>query len=327
MAVEVVGREVEEDRALGREGDAVLELEAGGLADDGRVGVDLAGQRGERRADVAGHRDRLAGGPVDVPEQLDGGRLAVGPGHRDEAVRNRPPGQLQLPDHVDPALQSRRDHRRLPGNPGALDDRPHPIEKCQSIRIQNDFDADPRKPCRPIGMPGIDPRHRLPRARPAAAPPPAPTAPARRPETAPRAAAGETSWAAAHSCHIFEPAGPCERSWRRSRGSPSSIRCGRSSAVALRASGVRSQLERAPTGPAPSSSQRRVGVRIGEQLAPSRSARPAQDKPTRSVSQPHWRCLGRRLRSTAREVVDLTVASHSIWKETASSNLDTEGPH
>ena len=61
MAVEVVGGEVEEDRALGREDVGVLELEAGGLADDGRVGLDLAGQRGERRADVAGDRDRLAG--------------------------------------------------------------------------------------------------------------------------------------------------------------------------------------------------------------------------------------------------------------------------
>ena len=106
MAVEVVGREVEEDRALGREGVGVLELEARALADDRRVGVDLADQRGERRADVAGDRDRLAGAAVDVAEQLDRGRLAVGPGHRDEAVRQRPPGQLQLADDVDPALAS-----------------------------------------------------------------------------------------------------------------------------------------------------------------------------------------------------------------------------
>ncbi|HEX8688928.1 MAG TPA: UDP-N-acetylmuramoyl-L-alanine--D-glutamate ligase, partial [Solirubrobacterales bacterium] len=38
VAVEVVGRQVEEDRALGAEEAGVLELEAGGLADDGRVG-------------------------------------------------------------------------------------------------------------------------------------------------------------------------------------------------------------------------------------------------------------------------------------------------
>ena len=160
VAVEVVGRKVEEDRALGREGDAVLELEAGGLADHGRVGVDLAGQRGERRADVAGHRNRLAGRPVDVPKQLDRRRLPIRPGHGDEPIRNRPPGQLQLPDHIDPALQSRRDHRRLPRNPGTLDHRSHPIEERQSICIQHDFDTNPPKPCSPIRMPRID-RHNV----------------------------------------------------------------------------------------------------------------------------------------------------------------------
>ena len=136
MAVEVVGGEVEEDGALGREVARVLELEAGALADDGRLGIDLADQLGERRADVAGDRDRLAGAAVEVAEQLDRGRLAVGPGHREEAVGQRPPGQLQLPDDLDPPLQRRRDHRRLPGHTRALDDRPRPLEQRKSIRIQ-----------------------------------------------------------------------------------------------------------------------------------------------------------------------------------------------
>ena len=163
VAVEVVGGEVEEDRALGREEARVLELEAGGLADHRRVRLDLPGQLRERRADVAGDRDRLTGAAVDVPEQLDRGRLAVRPGHRDEPVRQRPPGQLELPHHVDPPLQSGGDHRRLPGNARALDDSPRPLEQCKSIRIQKHFDANPRKPSRLFRRPRIDPPHPLPR--------------------------------------------------------------------------------------------------------------------------------------------------------------------
>ena len=87
---------------------------------------------------------------VEVPEQLHRGRLAVGPGHREEAVGKRPPGELELSDHVDPALQGGGDHRRLPRNPRALDNCPHSVEKCQSIRIQNNFDTHSRKPCNPL---------------------------------------------------------------------------------------------------------------------------------------------------------------------------------
>ena len=88
---------------------------------------------------------------------------------------NRPPGELQLPNHVDPPLQRRRDHRRLPRHPGLLTTVRTPSRSANSICIQDDFDTDLPKPCRPIGMPGIDrkhlrptirqqPRHGLPRA-------------------------------------------------------------------------------------------------------------------------------------------------------------------
>ena len=193
MAVEVVGGEVEEDRALGGEGDAVLELEAGGLADDRRGRVDLAGERGERRADVAGDGDRLAGRPVDVAEQLGDGRLAVGAGDGEEAVGDRPPGELELADHLDAPLQGGGDHRRLPGHARALDDGPRPIQLSQSIRIQDDFDARPLQPCRPLGIARIDPDRRPPPARPAAAPRPGPSGPARRPETGPAGSGGRIS--------------------------------------------------------------------------------------------------------------------------------------
>ena len=156
VAVEVVGRQVQEDRALGAEEAGVLELEAGGLGDDGRVGLDLPDQAGERDADVARHRDRLAGPAEDVAEQLDRGRLAVGAGDGEEAVGQGAPGELELTGHLDPPLQSGRDHCRLPGNPRALDDRVRALELCQPIRIQDNFDAVLGKPFGAIGMPGID---------------------------------------------------------------------------------------------------------------------------------------------------------------------------
>ncbi len=162
VAVEVVGREVEEDAALGGEVRGVLELEAGGLADHRRVGLQPAGQRGERRADVAGDGDRLARRAVDVPEQLDRRRLAVGPGDGEEAIGDRPPGQLELADDVEPALQRGSDHRRLPGHARALDDGSHAIELSNSIRIQGNFDALPRQPCRAVRIAGVDSAHLLP---------------------------------------------------------------------------------------------------------------------------------------------------------------------
>ena len=241
MAVEVVGGEVEEDRALGREGDAVLELEAGGLADHRGVRVDLAGERGERRADVAGDRDRLAGGPVEVAEQLGGGRLAVGPGDGEEAVGDRPPGQLELADHVDPALQRGRDHRRLPGHARALDDGPRPIQLSQSIRIQDDFDACPRKPCRPLGMAGIDRPHASPRAassRAAALPERA------RPTTrkGPRAAADEAS-RGRHAHRMHAPPRPVRRTL-----SPARTGCESARWTAMRTSSRDSARRRAQRG-------------------------------------------------------------------------------
>ena len=86
VAVEMVLGEVEQHPGLGREGLRVLELEGGGLADDGRRGVERPGQPRERGAHVARDHHRQAGGPMHVPDQLDGGRLAVRSGDRHELI-------------------------------------------------------------------------------------------------------------------------------------------------------------------------------------------------------------------------------------------------
>ena len=123
VAVEVVGREVEDHRGLGRE-ERVLELERRHLAHDRRVGRQPADQRRQRGADVACDRHRQRRLAVDVADPLGRRRLAVGAGHGDELVREQPPRELELPDHGQ-AVRSRRNHcGSVLGYAGALDERP-----------------------------------------------------------------------------------------------------------------------------------------------------------------------------------------------------------
>ena len=151
MAVEVVRSGVEQHGALRREGFGVLQLEARALADHRRLGRRAADQRCQRRADVAAHHDRLGGRLPQVTKPLGNGRLAVRPRHRDEAIREQSPGQLQLADDRDPSFTRGRDHRGLAGHPGALDEATGTFEQLDSIRIQADFDACLPQPRRALG--------------------------------------------------------------------------------------------------------------------------------------------------------------------------------
>jgi hypothetical protein len=141
VPVEVVLGDVEEQRGVGRQRLGVLGLEARHLADDGGLGVDRAHQRGQRRAHVAGQRDGQARLPPDRAEQLGGGGLAVRAGHRHEAVRQQPPGQLQLAEHRHAALPRCRDHGRLVRHARALDHELGAVEQVQSVDAQVGVDV------------------------------------------------------------------------------------------------------------------------------------------------------------------------------------------
>jgi hypothetical protein len=133
VAVEMVGGEVEQHGALGRELDGVLELEGGDLADDGGGLRQPSDERAQRRADVAGHRDRPPRLAVDVADELGRRRLAVGAGDRDELVVDQPPRQLDLAQHRQPALARRGDDRSLRGHPGRLDHRVDVLERRRGV--------------------------------------------------------------------------------------------------------------------------------------------------------------------------------------------------
>ena len=158
VAVDVVGGEVEQHRALGREGLGVLELEGRALAGDPGVGFEAAGHGGQRRPDVPGHRHRPAGGAVDGADELGRRRLAVRARHGDEAVGHEPPGELDLPEHREPRGASGPDHRGVLGHAGALDQRAGTGNEVLTRDIEVHFDARPGKPAhvRVAGVQGDD---------------------------------------------------------------------------------------------------------------------------------------------------------------------------
>jgi hypothetical protein len=124
VAIAVVRGEVQQRCRLGRERDRVLKLERRGFADDRRLRRDRARERRRRRADVADDRDRQRRGAVHVADPLGRRRFAVGAGHRDELVRDQPPGELELPDDGYATGSRRHDRGRVLGYAGALDERP-----------------------------------------------------------------------------------------------------------------------------------------------------------------------------------------------------------
>ncbi len=176
VAVEVVGGDVQEHRALRGEGARVLQLEARALADHRRLGIGLAGYGGQRGTDVAGDDDGLLRLAPQVAEELGHGRLAVRPGHPDEGVGKAPPAELELADHRDAPVASGRDHRSLARHARALDHAARLVEQSNSVTIQVNFDARLAQPFRArrgagvgaadgLALPRKEPRRRLSGAR------------------------------------------------------------------------------------------------------------------------------------------------------------------
>ena len=122
VPIEVVGREIEHHRRLGGEVERIFQLEGGCLADDRRALLDTPHEAAECGANVARDLHPQAGLAVDVPDQLNGGGLAVRARHGDEFVVEHSPCQLQLAQNRQPVGSCRGNHRRLCGHAGTLDD-------------------------------------------------------------------------------------------------------------------------------------------------------------------------------------------------------------
>ena len=142
---------------LRRERRGVLELKARCLARDRRLGVEIVDERGKRRADVARHGNGLARGTPDMPEELGDRRLAVGAGHRDEAVGDEAPRELELADDRDAERERSADRVSLPRDTGALDHAGRSLDPSIQFTIQVNFDAGLAQPFGAIRLAGIDP--------------------------------------------------------------------------------------------------------------------------------------------------------------------------
>ena len=146
VAVEVVGRQVEEDGDLGPERLDVLELEARELAHDPRVFGDCAVEAGERTADVPGHGDGPAGGSKDGAEQLARRRFPVRPGHPDDGVREQARAELHLAPDGEAARACGGREGCLARDSGALHQQVHAVKERGVHRAEDDFDARLAKP-------------------------------------------------------------------------------------------------------------------------------------------------------------------------------------
>jgi hypothetical protein len=133
----------------------VLELEARALADHDGAGLEGAHHGRQRGADVAGHHVRQAGRGVDRSQETHGGRLAVGAGHGQKAVRQEPPGQLQLAGHLQPALARGVHDRGVAGHAGALHHGGHAVELRQPVAAQVHLHPVDLR----LGLPGVDTDH------------------------------------------------------------------------------------------------------------------------------------------------------------------------
>ena len=129
VAIEVIGRHVEQHADLGREAAGVLQLKGGDLARDRGIPGKRSHERAQGGAHVARHRHRVAGLPVDVADELDRRRLAVGAGDGDELVSQQAPRELELAQNAEPARARRRDHRCRIGHSGTLDERSHALKE------------------------------------------------------------------------------------------------------------------------------------------------------------------------------------------------------
>jgi hypothetical protein len=145
VPIEVVGFEVDEHGNPWPEFMDVLELKAGELAHDPRLGERLHSR--QRGADVAGDGDVTIGRPEHRAEPLGRGRLPVRAGHAENRIGQEPVTELDLaPDRDAGALRS-DDECVAARHSGALDqhvgalEQPEVVVVSQAAVGDDDLDA------------------------------------------------------------------------------------------------------------------------------------------------------------------------------------------
>ena len=96
MAVQMIGREIQEHADIGTKLFDQLELKAAQLRDGNGFFAGFFYARDQRRADVARKNGGESGAPQNVFDERGRGRFPVGPGDTDEPALQETVGKLNL---------------------------------------------------------------------------------------------------------------------------------------------------------------------------------------------------------------------------------------
>ena len=143
VAIEVVGRKVQEHGDPGMKRLDPFELEAARLDDVNRLGGRGLDLRAQCVADVAADQDLVAAGLEHAAGQRRGGRLALGAGDRDDPSGQPARCQLELANDLGAAAARRFDDRLIPRHAGAQHDQVRCRKRLR--RVSADLERNARR--------------------------------------------------------------------------------------------------------------------------------------------------------------------------------------
>ena len=141
VAIEVVGRDVEDDGDCGMELLGGFELEAGDFEDGPGVVGAVVDQRDDRDADVAADQRGQAGLLQDFADQRGGGGLAVGAGDGEDLALEEARGQFEFADDGPAEVAHLHQFGRVERHAGADDDEVLAAKGEQAVTAGFDVDA------------------------------------------------------------------------------------------------------------------------------------------------------------------------------------------
>ena len=145
VAIEMVGREVQEYGQSGTKRLGALELEARDLEREDGPLAGLVQQARHGRADVASYAHVPARRRQHRPQRGGRRRLALGPGHRRDRPFDEPIRQLELPDHRHARRPRRQKLGLVPGHTGRDDHHLGGRERGFAMPAELQAHAQPRQ--------------------------------------------------------------------------------------------------------------------------------------------------------------------------------------
>jgi hypothetical protein len=141
VAVEMIGRDVKDDRDLGMKALNGLQLEAGDLEHNPATGIGLRDQFDDRSSNVAADQDLLPPPQQDLPGKSGRCSFTVRSGDGDNAALEVTRGEFDLADDLDAELAGLGEARRIYRDAGADDDQVLVAESALAMNAGLDRNA------------------------------------------------------------------------------------------------------------------------------------------------------------------------------------------